>query len=215
MIFPITCEEGEQPQITWNYSGEDPQTADATEYEIQGASFRSTVQVTYEVEYSATKSTPSYKQEFSFSFGAVNYRGGFTIIQSGLEYLMLVGADAIWFNAYPFPEAHRDISEANSGMVLIGGVNFGDGRLRETDQIISIEEIAPPLPVLEYSDVTFLIRDGEQQIFIRTEFNQIPQISTNCQLVDQCPENTCKVDCGDHYCCYNADGISIYSFYKS
>lgn len=32
--------------------------------------------------------------------------------------------------------------------------------------------------------------------------------------VGECPENTCKVDCGGHYCCYNGDGIAVHSFVK-
>ncbi len=32
--------------------------------------------------------------------------------------------------------------------------------------------------------------------------------------VGECPDNTCQVDCGEHYCCYQNDGISIYSFLK-
>lgn len=30
----------------------------------------------------------------------------------------------------------------------------------------------------------------------------------------ECPSDTCQVDCGDHYCCYKADGHSIYSYSK-
>ncbi|ELS04814.1 hypothetical protein Xen7305DRAFT_00045500 [Xenococcus sp. PCC 7305] len=36
-----------------------------------------------------------------------------------------------------------------------------------------------------------------------------------CFVVDgECPEGTCQVDCGDHYCCYEPTGISVYSFNK-
>ena len=33
--------------------------------------------------------------------------------------------------------------------------------------------------------------------------------------LDECPENSCQVDCGEHYCCYNSQGISIHAFLKS
>ncbi|MGK7894800.1 MAG: hypothetical protein AB4372_14585 [Xenococcus sp. (in: cyanobacteria)] len=32
--------------------------------------------------------------------------------------------------------------------------------------------------------------------------------------VGECPENTCQVDCGEHYCCYGSDGIAVHSFLK-
>ena len=31
---------------------------------------------------------------------------------------------------------------------------------------------------------------------------------------DECPEHSCQVDCGEHYCCYGSGGISLYSFAK-
>ena len=31
---------------------------------------------------------------------------------------------------------------------------------------------------------------------------------------DQCPENTCEVDCGTHICCYGSDGVAVHSFVK-
>ena len=31
---------------------------------------------------------------------------------------------------------------------------------------------------------------------------------------EECPDNTCKVDCGEHYCCYGSNGIAVYSFLK-
>ena len=40
---------------------------------------------------------------------------------------------------------------------------------------------------------------------------ECPQVEL---LDDKCPENTCKVDCGTHYCCYGSDGIAVSSFEK-
>lgn len=34
------------------------------------------------------------------------------------------------------------------------------------------------------------------------------------EKLNQCPENTCRVDCGTHYCCYNSEGISTFSYLK-
>lgn len=35
------------------------------------------------------------------------------------------------------------------------------------------------------------------------------------EKVEECPENTCKVDCDTHYCCYGSDGVSIFSYEKN
>lgn len=31
---------------------------------------------------------------------------------------------------------------------------------------------------------------------------------------EECPENTCAVDCGSHICCYGSDGISVFAYAK-
>jgi hypothetical protein len=41
-----------------------------------------------------------------------------------------------------------------------------------------------------------------------------PIYSYTCKEGNECPEGTCKVDCGDVYCCYNNQGISVFSFDK-
>lgn len=40
-----------------------------------------------------------------------------------------------------------------------------------------------------------------------------PRYKTDC-LVKECPEGTCKVDCGTVFCCYGSDGIAVSSFEK-
>ncbi|MGF1542873.1 MAG: hypothetical protein ACFCU5_20925 [Pleurocapsa sp.] len=44
--------------------------------------------------------------------------------------------------------------------------------------------------------------------------NSAPAYTVSCGLTDTCPENTCQVDCGTHYCCYGSDGIATHSFLK-
>jgi hypothetical protein len=43
---------------------------------------------------------------------------------------------------------------------------------------------------------------------------QPPYAFTVCFSKEDCPLDTCKVDCGTHYCCYNEQGISIKSLPK-
>ncbi len=42
-----------------------------------------------------------------------------------------------------------------------------------------------------------------------------PAWSVECvEVLDECPENTCEVDCHTHTCCYGSDGIAVHSFSK-
>lgn len=48
-----------------------------------------------------------------------------------------------------------------------------------------------------------------------SEIGQLaPEHQIICGSKDECPEDTCQVDCGNHYCCYNANGISVFSYSK-
>jgi hypothetical protein len=40
-----------------------------------------------------------------------------------------------------------------------------------------------------------------------------PAYTVSCGSED-CPPDTCKVDCHTHYCCYNSQGISVFNFLK-
>lgn len=48
----------------------------------------------------------------------------------------------------------------------------------------------------------------------RPDLDSLPNHTLTCVMVAECPENTCKVDCGEHYCCYNSSGVSVESFAK-
>ena len=41
-----------------------------------------------------------------------------------------------------------------------------------------------------------------------------PQYTISCGITDQCPPDSCEVDCGTHICCYGSDGIAVHSFNK-
>ncbi|WP_146132208.1 hypothetical protein [Pleurocapsa sp. CCALA 161] len=40
-----------------------------------------------------------------------------------------------------------------------------------------------------------------------------PTVSYQC-ITQQCPPDTCEVDCGTHVCCYNSQGISVFNYNK-
>ncbi len=52
-------------------------------------------------------------------------------------------------------------------------------------------------------------KDGVE-IFSRTE-TSTPRVIL---ISEQCPPDTCPVDCGDYVCCYNSEGIAKFSYYK-
>ncbi len=213
-IYPINCEESEQGQITWNYLNENPQTADADEYEIQGAALKSSHQVKFQRQLSGWGGSP-VTYNFSFSFQSINYQNDIFVTPANEGYVVLVKADSIVSSpatiltvgseliADKYPGYHGVTIARNRGIIY------------STENITEVIELEPPIQVLQDTDITFIVRNKGEQIFIRTEFNQIPFVSTNCLFTNQCPENTCRVDCGNHYCCYNSDGYSIYSYLKS
>ena len=41
-----------------------------------------------------------------------------------------------------------------------------------------------------------------------------PDYQITCDFTEDCPPNTCKVDCVTHFCCYNSEGISLKSIPK-
>lgn len=54
-------------------------------------------------------------------------------------------------------------------------------------------------------------------LFSKLFTNDTPNVSVECITEppdDSCPENTCQVDCGTHYCCYGSDGIAVHSYLK-
>lgn len=217
MIIPIICQDGEQGQITWNYQNESPQTADADEYEIQGASLRTRHKIDFRTLISSRFHEDYYRYGWLY-FGAINYQDDVIVVPypsggavgavkaDGLTTNNGTGSSyqAFFDENYPGYKALFTLYDSSNGI-----------RLFKTEDILKITIVEPPRIIYEQVDVTFVVRNKEEQIFIRTEFSQIPSISTNCLLVNQCPDDSCRVDCGEYYCCYNSNGYSIHSYYKS
>ena len=44
-------------------------------------------------------------------------------------------------------------------------------------------------------------------------FSNQPTITAGC-TGQQCPPDTCEVDCGTYVCCYNSQGISTFNYTK-
>jgi hypothetical protein len=52
------------------------------------------------------------------------------------------------------------------------------------------------------------------QIIATDTGNLPPSVSHQCITPNQCPPNTCEVDCGTYVCCYGSDGISVFNYNK-
>lgn len=57
------------------------------------------------------------------------------------------------------------------------------------------------------------ITDTRGEIFNKTFEDNCPEIEVICDR-ESCPQNTCSVDCGNHICCYNSQGIVVKSIRK-
>lgn len=44
--------------------------------------------------------------------------------------------------------------------------------------------------------------------------SSLPFASYECGDIEECPPNTCSVDCGTYVCCYGSDGVSVFNYQK-
>ena len=107
----------------------------------------------------------------------------------------------------------------------------------EPEQRIFIEEGEPDEPVSEtfsFPDNPFSVevklKEGTEYTYQIIKKNSEDTSEEEAEIIynffgidpdilcfseeEECPDNSCKVDCGNHYCCYEADGYSVYSFAK-
>lgn len=83
-------------------------------------------------------------------------------------------------------------------------------------------EVLRRTPTSRYFDVwKITLDDNGNEINRRTIYSfgnsdtePLVEWSLDCIEIDECPPDTCTVDCNSHYCCYGSDGISIHSFEK-
>jgi hypothetical protein len=54
----------------------------------------------------------------------------------------------------------------------------------------------------------------EGQVIAVDTGDAAPFVSWECGELEECPPNTCSVDCGTYVCCYGSDGISVFNYQK-
>jgi len=79
---------------------------------------------------------------------------------------------------------------------------------------IHIISKGPPVaPGVYYCPCVFDARDADGQLVYSETRLRCPSVSYYTP-VNTCPPNTCRVDCGTRYCCYNSQGISVFNYTK-
>ena len=86
-----------------------------------------------------------------------------------------------------------------------GSPDFSTQIFRYINPVITYWHPANGTPLYKFT----IYKDGEE-IFSRTE----AATPTVILVSEQCPPNTCPVDCGDHVCCYNSEGIATFCYLK-
>ena len=56
----------------------------------------------------------------------------------------------------------------------------------------------------------FRVTKEDSQVLILSK-GVCPEVE---MISEECPENTCEVECGDTICCYGSDGVSVFNFPK-
>ena len=78
-------------------------------------------------------------------------------------------------------------------------------------------ELLPVPGIQNHWQLWLVFLDANQQEISREIINYFSGENPELLCIAQegeCPENSCKVDCNTHYCCYDNQGHSIYSFLK-
>ena len=210
----ITCPTGQQPVIKWTYPNESQQEAYANEHDAIGAYDFS--RWSFSVRSNSTSSASTYNigpNLYEFSGKAKIWKDS-----TGRNSLIVEcknrEVDEYFAQRYnrtpPSQPAYQiECNAANPGFIVVeyGRYSiFNDGYIQSQNliQFISYQ------PVVQ--DITFLVKNNGSPVYSRTS-NTIPAIATECRA-NQCPPDTCEVECGSTICCYNSQGISVFNFPK-
>lgn len=121
-------------------------------------------------------------------------------------------SDKIWSYKISY-EAYNSASGTSSFIKTVNATNdhTGDAFVPGTLRSIRLE----PRTDINPSCLTYDLEIYKNGAVVQTDLGSAnPTISYQC-LFDQCPPDTCEVECGDTICCYNNQGISTFNYPKS
>lgn len=202
----VSCLPEETPIVKWTYPNELQQQIEGNEYQIIGAR-------EYARWYLRYKPNPYYR-ETGIAYEILDGEAVAELwtASNGRNMFAVKGWSPSMAEDYTgtFPPYYEEIKASKPGYIPVGADKtiFADAEIirHEKQLFISWEYVE--------EDVTFIVKNNGVTVFSRTD-SSIPQIETECVIqTNQCPENTCEVDCGTHICCYGSDGIAVHSFEK-
>lgn len=213
--FFLNCQEGQNGIVQFRYGSEPYQEYEADRYEyddrdyVYKGIFRADIPT-----YNAAIDQYGTKQVY-VRFEAIGYVDESFIAfppNSDLAYIAVKAKQVRQGRNISANREHREwLSENHSGYTLIGDAQLANNLRPPASFSFNYEQ---PLPILRgEADVTFSIYNKDILVFSETRNRSYPAVSTSCKsIIVECPSNTCKVDCGSVYCCYDSDGIAIASF---
>lgn len=202
----VSCLPEETPIIRWTYPGEPQQQLEADEYDFIGLREYAEWYVRYK------RSATSSEEGIAYFIYDGEPVAEIWRASDNRTMIAVKGWSPQFAEDYTgtYPPYYEEIKTAKPGFIPIGA-----NKIIYPDAVIVRHEKRQFIDWVRVGgDVTFVVKNQGEIVFSRTD-NEIPQVQTDCiGQDDQCPENTCEVDCHTHICCYGSDGIAVHSFDK-
>ena len=234
MIIQLNCQDNVPGSITWENSSNQPQSIEEiTGYEVKQPAVWAN---RYVVEYKLKESNRTNVRDAWLLFPTGEYKV-VDVEDTSIKAIVLRGFPRIGspakYPCYPPNSLEYKIEKQNPGWTRFA---YWNGALATLEDVsvtpyyanniqlhpanISSNYDTPngsncginpePLPLDHWWVTGMLGGEVVASVFLDYE----PDIQIKCPNADECPEGTCKVDCGSVYCCYGSDGIAVSSFEK-
>lgn len=216
------CGENRKTIITWQYPGEELNSRDdADDYFIIAffGSCPQPINIEYYLNYElASVSGGPYIYEQKWVEPNDGYQGKLQNVRLIRDYNdpLKYGYNENGLISNVFVDYQSWLDEDRSTIVdRKAQASVGASSATFIESSITNFRLVPQDQELFNSCVQYIIdfrKDGNFIGFVSGK--QVPEVTWECEKAVDCPPNTCKVDCGNVYCCYGSDGIAVSSFSK-
>ncbi|MGL5078540.1 MAG: hypothetical protein ACRDBG_22305 [Waterburya sp.] len=215
-VVTSNCPSTSRAVVKWKYPGEPQQQRYANEYEITGALLRTEVVVTYKKFNFSSETNYGF-----FSYGFDNQVEAFFSSVVGTRVIIAKDRNreyAVWQNPQaasrlPYSSAlFQEVEAAKPGFRPIEHPTTNHS-ISSTGSIVRWTIVRELGWHISPTGVVLNIRDNGNLLYSRTTTVLPESIGITCEQ-QQCPPNTCEVECGNTICCYGSDGISVLNFPK-
>jgi hypothetical protein len=150
---------------------------------------------------------PGYKIQYYSKFASVE--GGRI---TSLEQILTTNNPNWTVGNYVFPNNSRTVTHVRD--YILPATNFSWFMYQHDRQYSGgVVNDHIQYPVRPPIGLWRLVVKKGSEVVDSVSFSNQPIITTGCAS-QQCPPNTCSVDCGSYVCCYGADGISVFNYNK-